>query len=217
MGIKYFQLSQMNKIKEKVWVQIFIIHTRYLIGGAFIFASVVKIKGDRFTAESGASNPIDSAWHLFETLYQSGLYWKFIGISQLISGGLLMTQKYAKLGALFNFPIILNIFIITLSYYFAYTPVITGLMLLANLLLLFWDWNEIKIVFNLTPVIENKKKLENDIIWVIIGFLLFLFAICFRAFATKHNIKFWLLGSILVGVIGFIGFIIGLRRRKYYS
>lgn len=65
----------MTKIKEKIWAQIFIIYTRYLIGGAFVFASLIKIKGNRFTSDSGAANPIDSAWHFFETLYESGLYW----------------------------------------------------------------------------------------------------------------------------------------------
>ncbi len=127
----------MNKLKNKIWAQIFIIYTRYLIGGAFVFASLIKIKGTRFTTESGEFNPINSAWHFFETMYQSGLYWRFIGVGQLIAGFLLMTQRYAKLGALVNLPIILNIFIITLSYYFAFTPVITGLMLLANLALIF--------------------------------------------------------------------------------
>ena len=73
----------MNKIKEKVWIQIFIIYTRYLIDGAFVFASLIKIKGNRFTGESGELKPIYSPWHFFETLYQSGLYWKFIGVSQL--------------------------------------------------------------------------------------------------------------------------------------
>ena len=121
----------MTKLKNFFWTQIIIIYTRYLLGGAFVFASIIKIKGLRFTSDSGADSPIHSAWHFFETMYESGLYWKFIGIVQLIAGCLLMTQKYSKLGAVINFPIILNIFIITLSYDFNYTPLVTGMMLLA--------------------------------------------------------------------------------------
>ena len=60
-------------------------------------------------------SPIHSVGHMFETLYQSGLYWKFIGISQLIAAFLLMTQRFSKLGALSFFPIILNIFFIYLE------------------------------------------------------------------------------------------------------
>lgn len=204
----------MNKIKEKAWLQIFIIYTRYLIGGAFVFASLIKIKGNRFTGDSGELNPINSAWHFFETMYQSGLYWKFIGVSQLIAGFLLMTQKYSKLGALLNLPIILNIFIITLSYYFAYTPVITGLMLLANLMLIIWEWGEIKVLFNLEPNINKSIRLEKDILWQIIGFILFSFTFIYRISVEKYNLGFWLVTCFL---IGFLGLIIGLykeRKRK---
>ena len=201
----------MQKLKNKIWIQIFIIYTRYLIGGTFVFASLIKIKGTRFTSESGASNPIDSAWHFFETLYQSGLYWKFIGVAQLLAGFLLMTQRYAKLGAIANFPIILNIFIITLSYYFAFTPVITGFMLLANILLLFWDWNELKVLFNLKPVYTNHPRLENDKTWGITGLVLFLFTFIYRVSVAKYQLFFWFGMCLLIGLIGLV---IGLKRRK---
>lgn len=201
----------LEKMKDKIWMQIFIIYTRYLIGGTFVFASLIKIKGTRFTSESGAENPINSAWHFFETMYQSGLYWKFIGVTQLVAGFLLMTQRYAKMGALFNFPIILNIFVITLSYYFAYTPVITGLMLLANIMLLVWDWNEFKMLVNLKPTYITHLRLEKDRIWEIIGLILFLFTFGYRTFVTKYHIFFWFGTSVLIGVVGLI---LGLKRRK---
>ncbi|TSE05012.1 hypothetical protein FOF46_24365 [Aquimarina algiphila] len=203
-------------MKEKVWSQIFIIYTRLLIGGAFVFASIVKIKGNRFTAESGELNPINSAWHFFETMYQSGLYWKFIGIAQLIAGFLLMTQKYSKLGALFNLPIILNIFIITLSYYFAYTPVITGLMLLANLLLIIWEWDEIKILFNLTPTLDKRMRLEKDYIWQVIGLILFSFIFAFGLFFHEHNFGFWIIACFLIAILGLILGILREKKRKNY-
>ncbi|WP_111706241.1 hypothetical protein [Lutibacter citreus] len=201
----------MNSIKEKILPQIFIIYTRYLIGGAFVFASLIKIKGKRFTSQSGELNPINSAWHFFETMYQSGLYWKFIGVCQLIAGFLLMTQRFSKLGALINLPIILNIFIITLSYYFAYTPVITRFMLIANLLLIFWEWNDFKIIFNLTPNIDKSVRLEKDYLWQIIGLILFLFTFTYRLFIDNYNIIFWIITCFLIGLTGLV---IGLYRER---
>ena len=201
----------MNTLKRKILPQLFIIYTRYLIGGTFVFASLIKIKGIRFTGESGAPNPIDSAWHFFETLYQSGLYWKFIGIGQLIAGFLLMTQRFSKLGAIVNLPIILNIFIITLSYDFAYTPVITGLLLLANLVLLFWEWGEIKILFNLKPVINHYVRLEHDMIWQVTGLSLFTFTFVYRLLIDRYDIFFWF---IICFIIGLAGLILGLVRHK---
>ena len=47
---------------------------------------------------------------------------------------LLLTQRYALLGALAYVSIMANIFVITLSYDFGGTPIITGLLLLAGLL-----------------------------------------------------------------------------------
>ncbi|EZH75781.1 hypothetical protein ATO12_03060 [Aquimarina atlantica] len=200
-------------MKEKLWIQIFIIYTRYMIGGAFVFASLIKIKGKRFTSLSGASEPIDTAWHFFETMYQSGLYWKFIGIGQLIAGGLLMTQRYAKLGALLNLPIITNVFIITLSYYFAYTPVVTGLMLFANILLIIWDWNELKVIINLPPIFHKKKRFEKDKTWEITGITLFLFTFIYRLLVDGYDPFFWAGVCFLVGITGLI---IGLKRKRIY-
>ncbi|MBT8314427.1 MAG: hypothetical protein KJP26_08190 [Maribacter sp.] len=201
-------------MKERILPQIFIIYTRYLLGGTFVFASLIKIKGNRFTSASGESDPIDSAWHLFETLYQSGLYWQFIGIGQLIAGFLLLTQRYSKLGALINLPIILNIFVITLSYYFAYTPVVTGLMLLANLLLVIWDWGELKILFNLTPIIDKSLRMENDIVWQITGLVLFIFTFSYRLLIAEYDVVFWFVSCFLIGGIGLIIGIIRERKRR---
>jgi len=201
----------MLNLKERIWIQVFIIYTRYLIGGAFVFASLIKIKGNRFTGESGASNPIHSAWHFFETMYQSGLYWKFIGVSQLVAGLLLMTQKYSKLGALLNLPIILNIFIITISYYFAYTPIITGLMLLANVILILWEWDELKILFNLPPITDKYMRLEKDRLWQVTGLILFTFTVIYRISVEKYNFGFWFITCFIAGIIALL---VGLKREK---
>jgi hypothetical protein len=211
-----FQLGNhmLERLKENIWMQIFIIYTRYLIGGAFVFASIVKIKGGRFTAQSGASNPIDSSWHLFETLYQSGLYWRFLGVAQLVSGFLLISQRYAKLGALINFPIIANVFVITLSYYFAYTPVITGLMLLANIVLLVWDWNTLKVLVNLKPDLANTKRLEQDIVWQVLGLVLFSLIIVGSIFASRVAFITCFGVGFLIGIVGLV---LGLKRNRLYQ
>ena len=199
----------MDNIKRNMWAQLFIVYTRYLIGGAFVFASIVKIMGKRFTAQSGAENPIDSAWHFFETLYASGLYWKFIGLVQLLAGLLLLTQRYAKLGALVNLPIIANIFVITLSYYFAYTPVITGLMLLANILLILWDWNQLKLLINLPPSESPNGSIEKDRLWMALGWVLFVQIVCCKLFANQESVLFWLLSFPLVALMGLV---VGIKR-----
>ncbi|CAL2091758.1 hypothetical protein [Tenacibaculum sp. 190524A02b] len=200
-------------MKNKILPQLFIIYLRYILGFAFIFAAIVKIQGLRFTSESGAENPINSAWHYFETMYQSGIYWRFIGIGQFLAGFLLMTQRYSKLGAVLFFTIIANIFVVTISYDFNYTPVITGLMLLSSLLLILWDWSSFKILFNQTPVIDTTKRLENDRIWEIFGLIL-----CFITVIIRLNMhaKFVGFGFLILLFIGIIGLFLGLKKRKLY-
>lgn len=162
----------------------------------------------------GINEPINSAWHMFETLYQSGLWWKFLGLGQLIAGFLLMTQRYAKLGALMFLPVISNVFVITISYDFRGTPVITGLMLLANILLVLWDWDEIKILVNKTPVIEPKKRLENMRVWEITGLLLFLFTSVYRLSVNAYNIFFWVIICFVIGLAALIYGLIIYRKKK---
>ncbi|MBL4715919.1 MAG: hypothetical protein JKX95_04730 [Bacteroidia bacterium] len=199
-------------MKQRLLVQLFVIYTRYLIGGAFVFSSVIKIQGKRFTADSGADHPIDTAWHFFETLYQSGIYWKFLGGAQLVAGLLLMTQRYSKLGALLFLPIITSIFMVTISYEFAGTPIITGLMLLANLMLIYWDWDELRILINKKPFIDDQKRWNKDTVWEITGIALFAFTVICRVLA--YHIFLWFGVCCLIGTIGLI---LGLKRKNNYN
>lgn len=203
----------LKKLKNSIYIQIFIIYTRFLIGGSFVFASIVKIKGERFMTDMSMieGSPIHSAAHMFETLYQSGIYWKFIGVSQLIAAFLLMTQRFSKLGALTFFPIILNVFVITVSYDFAGTVYITSLMLLANIALLVWDWDELKVLFNFYPTgITNKNSFEKMRIWELCGLTLFTFTAIWRNFTLNFiNLIIWVIGCIIIGIVFLI---IGVRQ-----
>ena len=200
----------MDRLKSLFLVQLFIIYTRYLIGGAFVFACIIKIKGKRFTTYSHEDAPLGSTMHFFEVLYQTGLYWQFIGWAQLLAGFFLMTQRYAKLGAVLNLPIILNVFVITISMEFGGTPVITGLMLLANVMLLIWHWGELKSLINLPYTPEPKDQEENKPLWAITGLLLFSFTAEYRLIIDFYNPFFWFgLGFL----IGFGAFLIRLVQR----
>jgi hypothetical protein len=194
----------MNRLKSFFLAQIFIIYTRYLIGGAFVFSSIIKIKGKRFTTYSQEDAPLGSAMHFFEVLYQTGGYWQFIGWAQLLAGLLLMTQRFAKLGALVNFPILLNVFLITISMDFGGTPLITGLMLAANLMLLIWHWGELKSLINLPYTPESKDQEENKPIWAITGVLLFSFTAGYRLIIDFYNPFFWFGVGFLIGFGAFL-------------
>jgi hypothetical protein len=189
-------------LKQSLLLQLFIIYTRYLIGGAFVFASLIKIKGHRFTQipDDGGH----SAGHFFEMMYQSGLYWQFLGWAQLLAGLLLLTQRFALLGAVLFLGIIANVFVITLSYEFGYTPVITGLMLLATVLLLLWDWNRLRVLLNLSVREETTSPLFESPLWVVVGAVLFGFTAGYRALTDRYDFLLWAGGCIGVGAVALL-------------
>ena len=121
--------------------------SRILLALAFIPASIVKILGHRFTSIS-VDDPIG---FFFEAMYRTGGYWHFIGIAQFTAGVLLLIPATTTLGAVLFFPIVLSIFIITVSLHFTGTPFITGGMLLANAFLLCWDYDRLKGILPIGP------------------------------------------------------------------
>ncbi|HEX8395597.1 MAG TPA: hypothetical protein VF665_24810 [Longimicrobium sp.] len=122
------------------WAYPFTAVTRGLLALAFIPSGMVKLLGHRFT-----TMPIETpVGFFFEAMYRTGFYWNFLGAAQVCAALLLIFPRTATAGAVVFFPIILNIFLITASVGFKGTPVITGLMLLAALYLLCWDYPRLK-------------------------------------------------------------------------
>lgn len=194
----------MQKLKENLWLQLFVIYTRFLIGGTFVFASVIKIKGLRFTTESGENTAMNTPHHFFETMYQTGLYWQFIGVGQCVAGFLLMTQVFSRLGAVVFYPIILNIFVITISMDFSGTSYVTALMLLANTALLLWEWNHLRVLVNLPQQQASNPGIENDSIWAWTGLAMFLFTFIYRLIHNRYDIFMWFGVCVAIGLGGLL-------------
>jgi hypothetical protein len=114
-----------------------VIGTRLLLCAGFLPTGLVKMLGQPFTV----MDPATPVGLFFHALHQSGFYWRFIGTTQVLAAVLVLIPVTAHLGAMLFFPVILNIFVITVSMGFRGTPVVTGLMLLASLLLLAWDYH----------------------------------------------------------------------------
>lgn len=130
-------------IKGNRFMRLFTIMTRVLLAIGFMPSGLTKVLGNRFTI-LGIDTPVG---FFFEAMYRTGFYWRFIGICQLTAALLLLIPRTATIGALLYFPIILNIFIITVSMQFTGTPFITGPMLLAGIYLLCWDYDRLKNIF----------------------------------------------------------------------
>jgi len=126
-------------LRRNKWLHWFAIFCRIALALGFIPAAIVKVTGERFTALP-SNHPLG---HYFDALSLTGFYYSFIGATQLIAALLLLIPRTALLGAIFYFPIILNIFVLTHATRFDGTRIVT-LMLLANLFLLVWDYDRLK-------------------------------------------------------------------------
>jgi hypothetical protein len=202
----------LNKIRDIKSLQIFTVYVRYLIGGAFVISTFTMNKFGQYGDINKLNNkiPINElppAEVFFRVLVESGTYWHFIGISQLISGILMITQRFSRLGALLYFIIILNIFIITIAFDFQGTPLITGLMLLAGLFLLLWD------IEALLPLIFNRYKFEKQSLqiadqayWIYLGLVILISIFLLGIFYPRFYL--FLIVPFLEGLVGFIIFYI---------
>lgn len=210
-------LEFIEKWKEKTWLQVFTIYLRYLIGGAFIIAAIGmgKLDGNSNLLNSMAQ-PIQNLQPIqqfFRVMTESGLYWRFIGWTQIFAGVLLITQRFAKSGALIFFGMISNIFIITLSYDFRGTPIITGLMLLASIYLLLWDARSLQFLVKEEGTLSKQPlQIIDNKFWTLLGLIMIVSIVI--VMLVKRNMFFQLLTPFLEGLFGFIYFFTVYRKRS---
>ena len=203
-------MKQFNKlllrIKQYELLQLFTIYLRYLIGSAFVFAAFGMGKIIPFFDKSviGQGDPNSPITHAFSSFIHSELYWSFIGWSQLIAGILLVTQRFARFGIMIYLPIIANIFMLTYSYHFQGTDIVTGLMLLAALYLALWEGDKLQYLF-IEPTTDSltlaKPTIERLPIWGYAGVgMVALLATTFHYIPLFYNF----LTCLLFGIVALL-------------
>lgn len=124
---------------------------------------MVKILGERFANGLSAIHPMGS---YLEALHHTGYYYTFIGIAQVIAAILLIIPRTVTLGALLYFPIIVNIWILSMAVRFEGSFVTAPLMVLANLYILVWHYDRLKYIlpfnkFSNYGIVAKPKKYSN--------------------------------------------------------
>jgi hypothetical protein len=197
------------RYKHVVLLQLFTVYVRYLIGSAFVIAAFAMgkvIPQEHSLADVVTDN--DIVGRAFASFIHSKLYWSFIGWSQLIAGLLLITQKFARLGAVIFLPMITNIFIITYSYGFIGTDVITGLMLLAGIYLVVWEVDKLQyLVKDPLPehVVTDDCVVEKMKLWQATGLVIFVSIVVL--FLFKINLLWLMLICLGEGMTAFCWYI----------
>lgn len=133
--------------------RMFIISTRIFLGVIMFSAGMSKLLNGAFPSLIG---PV---W-LSDELGKYGLEYLggFIAWSQVLIGLLLLTQRFATLGAVMLLPMLLNIFMVMFSLGIHYyqpgevnsainTSIINGVLIILNLALLLHDFHKLKFIF----------------------------------------------------------------------
>ena len=164
------------------WYRIFIAGTRLFLGLIMFTAGMSKLFHGNFP---GLIGPV---W-LTDELGKYGLEYlgEFIAWSQTLIGLLLLTQRFASLGAIMLLPMLLNIFMVMLSLGLHYykplevnspinTSIIIAVLILLNVVLLLNDFHKLKFIFDEsdgffeTRKVKRKNQLADYI--VVAGMLL---------------------------------------------
>jgi len=176
--------------KGNKWFHYFAVFCRVTLALGFIISGFVKVRGERFASGLSVNHPMG---HYLEALYYTGYYYTFIGISQLVIALLLLIPRTAVLGALMYFPVILNICVLTYAVRFEGTR-ITTLMVLANMYLLWWDYNRIKHILPFKQAKEDsypmrEKPLSGTFPFRFFGCVLAMIAIVIVINQFLYNIR----------------------------
>lgn len=149
----------------------FTVLTRILLAAGFIPTGLAKLLGQRFT-RLPESTPIGA---FFEAMYQTGIFWNFIGTTQVAAGVLLLIPRFAHLGALLFLPVIAGILAVVVGVGFGTgTTLVTLLMSLAVMYLLLWDYDRLRGILTTRPFPEG-RGVTTPVLdrWERAGFIVF--------------------------------------------
>ena len=194
----------------------FTLFTRILLAAGFIPTGMVKLLGQRFTTLPDTT-PIGA---FFESMYQTGLFWNFIGAVQVVAGVLLLIPRHAHLGALLFLPVIASINVINVALGFGLTTVITALMLLAALYLCCWDYDRFRSLFTTRPF-EPRHRIPTLTLdrWERLGFFVFSMALLAFFGSTRGLVpgpaaRLAIATGVAAGLFTLLRFSVVVRRRR---
>jgi uncharacterized membrane protein YphA (DoxX/SURF4 family) len=133
-----------KSLRQKRWAQLFVANLRIFIGLAFLPASLKKLLGQPFTdpENAGVFHEFLHAFHAVDGFYQ------LVGGLQLVTAILLMTQRFATLGAALALPLLVAISALCWSSAGIPTVTVVTLMTCGTMGLLLWEVDRWRSIFS---------------------------------------------------------------------
>jgi uncharacterized membrane protein YphA (DoxX/SURF4 family) len=132
-----------SSLRERRWANLAVVNLRILIGFAFLPAGLKKVLGQPFTDPDNVG-----VFHEFlHAFLATGPFYRSVGVVQLIACALLMTQRFATVGAVVLLPVLAAITALCWSTAGVPTIVTVTLMLLSTVGLVIWDLPKWRAIF----------------------------------------------------------------------
>lgn len=129
------------KARSYKWLHYFYVFLRIFLAYGFITSGLVKVMGERFAAGLSENHPMGQ---YLAALHNTGVYYTFIGIMQILSAILLLISRTVVLGAFIYLPVIINIFVLSYAVRFEGSSLTSPLMVLGCLYLICWNYDKVK-------------------------------------------------------------------------
>lgn len=146
------------RVRRNRWFRYFAIFNRIALAAGFIPSGMVKILGERFT-DLSVNHPLGN---YLEAFWHTEYYYTFVGLMQVTAAICLLIPRTALLGAFIYFPIILNIWVLSIALRFDGSFVSATLMVLANLYLFAWYWDRWRDVLPFRRSVPERPRLEHS-------------------------------------------------------
>lgn len=128
-------IALLARARRTRWVNVVVVNLRILIAFAFVPAAMKKVLGQPFTDPTN-----HGVFHDFLHAFRAtGWFYPFVGVMQLLSATLMMTQRFATLGAALALPILSAIMVFCWSTGVVPTATVATMMWLGIVGLLVWD------------------------------------------------------------------------------
>ena len=145
---------------------------RIFLGFALLPSGLKKVIGEPFTDPTNVG-PFHDFLHAF---YATGFFYPFVGTMQVVAALLLMSQRFALVGALMMLPIITTILVFCWSTAVYPTASVVTLMWFGTLGLVLWDVARWRGIFvqggDSRPKVEAHERLETRL-WERCGLAIF--------------------------------------------
>jgi uncharacterized membrane protein YphA (DoxX/SURF4 family) len=136
-------IALLARARRTRWVNVAVVILRILIAFAFVPAAMKKVLGQPFTDPTN-----HGVFHDFLHAFRAtGWFYPFVGVMQLLAATLLMTQRWATLGAAVALPILSAIMVFCWSTGVEPTAIVATLMWLGIVGLLVWDLDRWRALF----------------------------------------------------------------------